>query len=282
MKFNVLIAAGVIAVIFSAALFAQQREAPAPGSGPAGTAEIAGIVVSAEANPQPMRRAVVTLSGGIPNPRSVLTDDAGRFMFGRLPSGTYTVTARKAAYIAASYGARRPGRAGVAVVLADGQRANLRVSMYRGAAITGHLRDASGSPVGGVDIRAIDARTLLTMPDSSPPELATTDDRGVFRIYGLLPGDYFIVALPPQIGRGEIVAPSASMVDAALAILAGRTSMSPSVAPAPPPRLSPVGFAPIYYPGTPNHLDAARVHVDIGQERAGVSFELNPVPNGRH
>jgi len=259
---------------------AQQRDATTAPA-PAGTAEISGVVLSADSAPQPMRRAVVTLSGGVPTPRSVITDDAGRFTFGRLAAGTYQVVARKAAYIAAPFGARKPGRTGMPVVLADGQRTNLTITMFRGASISGQLRDAAGAPVSGVDVRAMDARTLLTNPDAAPVDLATTDDRGMFKIYGLLPGDYYVVALPLMTAQGETVAPSASHIDSALAMLAGRQSqsMAPAAPQAIPARLSAVGFAPIFFPGTPNHYEAARVHVESGEDRS-VNFEITYVTMG--
>ena len=266
----------VLAMLLQAAVVAQQRDAAAPLV--AGTSEISGTVMSAERDPQPMRRAVVTISGGVPTPRAVITDDAGRFTFTRLPAGTYTVAARKASYLTAPYGAKRPGRAGMSIVLADGQRTNLSISMYRGAAISGALRDPAGLPVGGVTVRAIDARTLATSPDPSSLDIATTDDRGMFRIYGLLPGDYVLVALPGTLGQGQITAPSAAYLDAALANLAARRSVTANTAaPSPAPPQRPVGFAPIFYPGTANHAEAARVHVESGEERAGVDFELKPV-----
>jgi hypothetical protein len=257
-------------------LVARQRDQTTPAV--TGTGEISGTVMSAERDPQPMRRAVVTISGGLPTPRSVITDDAGRFTFTRLPAGTYAVAARKAAYLAAPYGAKRPGRAGMSVVLAEGQRASISIAMYRGGAISGALRDAAGLPVGGVTVRAIDARTLSLPPDPSSVEVATTDDRGIFRLYGLLPGEYVLVALPGTIGQGEITAPTASYLDAALANLTSRRSVTGSAA-APPAAAPqrPVGFAPIFYPGTSNHAEAARVRVESGEERSGVDFELRPV-----
>lgn len=267
----------VLTTLLPLALFAQQRDA---GSKPApvGSGEISGRVTTSEANPQPLRRAVVTLTGDVQNPRSVLTDDDGRFSFTRLPAGTFSVTAKKAAYLAAPYGARRPGRSGVPIALAEGQRLSIAIAMFRGSAISGVLRDAAGSPVRGVNIRAIDARTLLTAPDASPAELATTDDRGAFRLYGLLPGEYFVAALPLLGGSGEIIAPSAASIDAALAMLGARRPAGPGAPPSAPPAPSrAIGFGPVYFPGTPNHSEAVRVRVEPGDERAGVDFELRPV-----
>lgn len=281
MKFSgprVLGFSGAALALLPLTLVAQQRDAPVPPTAQVGTGEISGVVVSAGSQTEPLRRAVVTLTG-VPNPRSVLSDDAGRFSFTRLPAGRFSVTARKAAYLAAAYGAKRPGRGGMSIALADGQRTVITIAMYRGGAISGTLRDAAGLPIAGVDVRVIDARTLLTLPDSSPVELAGTDDRGVFRIFGLLPGDYYVVASPTPGGSGEIVAPSASSIDAALATLASRGSMNaPTVTrPAETPQ-RPVGFSPVFFPGTPDYAAAVRVHVDVGEERAGIDFGLPFVP----
>ena len=265
------------ALLMPLALVAQQRDATGPQPAAAGTGEISGVVMSAETTPQVLRRVVVTITGGVPM-RSTLTDDQGRFVFAKLPAGTFSVTARKAAYIAAPYGSRKPGRAGMPIALSNGQKTSITISMFRGSVISGAVRDASGLPVGGVDIRLIDARTLLTMPEASS-EVGVTDDRGVFRVYGLLPGDYYVVALPTPSGAGEITAPTSALLDSALATLTARRGASsapgPPPAPSPPPR--PIGFSPVFYPGTPHHEEAARVHVDAGEERAGVDFELRPV-----
>ena len=73
------------------------------------------------------------------------------------------------------------------------------------------------------------------------------------------------------VGSGEIGAPSAASIDSALRSLArGRATGPASLATASTPTVAaaaPVGFAPVYFPGTPNYREAARVHVDTGEER---------------
>lgn len=272
---------GAVLALAPILLAAQQRDAPATA---VGTAEIAGVVVNSDNPAQPLRRAVVTLTGGGLNPRSVLSDDAGRFTFGRLPAGTYNVTSRKAAYLAAPYGARRPGRAGMPVVLKDGQKSAISISMFRGSVISGVLRDTAGFPVAGLDVRAIDVRLIAAGNADSPPyNIAKTDDRGVYRIYDLLPGDYVVIALPMPTTAGAIVAPATAANDAALAALAAQRPASPgyptaSPSPSPTPSPQPIGFAPIFFPGTPRYDAAATVHVDAEQERAGIDFELRALP----
>lgn len=266
---------GVLLVAMPVFLWAQQRDAAvlAPGTG-----EITGTTVGADGTGQPLSRAVVTLSGGGPA-RSVMSDDAGVFVFGKLPAGTFSITARKAGYIAAPYGAKGPGRTGTAVALGNGQHTRITITMSKGAVIAGMLRDAAGQPLSGQDVRAIDARTLAVV-DSSPPELATTDDRGIYRIFGLLPGEYVVIALPGAIG-GEIDAPSSSDLDSSLAALASRSAAAPGMPAATPPPATPprtVGFAPIFYPGSPYYVDALRVRVAAAEERTGVDFQVAAVP----
>ena len=80
---------------------AQQRDATVA---PSGTGQIAGVVMSADATPQPVRRALVTISGDLKESRSAITDDAGRFVFGGLPAGQFRIEARKQAYLKTEYG----------------------------------------------------------------------------------------------------------------------------------------------------------------------------------
>jgi hypothetical protein len=268
------------AALLQILLLAQQRDATTQKPVPTGSGEISGRLVTTDRNPQPLRRAVVTLTGDVPAPRFVLTDDDGRFVFSRLPAGTFSVMARKAAYLAAPYGARRPGRSGMPIALAEGQRESISIAMFRGSAITGMLRDRNGEPVRGVDVRAIDGRAFST-PEALPTEIATTDDRGVYRLYGLLPGEYYIVALPLLGGSGQISGPSAASIDAALAMLASRRPSTPGSPPATPPapaRRPTIGFAPVFYPGTPSHSEAVSVRVEAEEERGGIDFEMRLLP----
>ena len=257
-------------------LVAQQRDATRPPVA-AGAAGISGVVVSPDG--EPVRRALVTLTGDVPVPRSAMTDDAGGFTFVSLPAGSFSVTARKAAYLTAPYGATRPGRAGTPVALAAAERASLRITMFKGAAVTGVLRDSAGLPVGGVDVRMVEVRNLAAL-DDAPALMATTNDLGEYRFYGLLPGEYLVAALPGA--AGEINAPSAMDLDATLAALANRNRSSGTVStttqPVPVPPVRPIGYAPVFYPGTPGISEAARLRIAAGEQRAGIDFEVKPVP----
>ena len=252
---------------------------------PAGTAEIAGVLLSADAAPQPVRRAVVTVSRAgsgdrAEDARSVLTDDAGRFSIGRLPAGQFDVTARKASYLDAKYGATRPGRPGSPIALADGQRVEIRFTIFKGSVIAGMLRDAAGQPLAGVAVVAINVRdqepSIAAM--LAPPTVS--DDQGAYRLYGLMPGEYIIATSFASEGAGALTSRSTADMDALLATLGGRTGATgpATTTPAGPAPVIRVGPAPIYFPGTPIYAEAGRVRLQPGEERDGVSFTVDRVP----
>ena len=84
----------VVAALEGSAGVAAQR----PGRG-----TIGGVVVSTDATPQPIPRAVVMLTGnGIRDNLSVIADEAGRFRFLDLEPGRYNVAVSKPAYLPTS------------------------------------------------------------------------------------------------------------------------------------------------------------------------------------
>ncbi|HSE22536.1 MAG TPA: carboxypeptidase-like regulatory domain-containing protein [Pyrinomonadaceae bacterium] len=74
---------------------------------------------------------------------------------------------------------------------------NVRFQMIRGGVITGKITNAAGEPVILIPVRALRIRN----PDGrgvvdsySYGAVKFTDDRGVYRIYGLVPGTYVVLA----------------------------------------------------------------------------------------
>ena len=269
--------AGALIVTAGLAPLAQQRDAPVAV---AGAAQIAGRVMSGDASPAPVRRAIVSIAGGaLDSARAAITDDEGRFTFTSLPAGTYSISAKKAAWLPAESGASRPGRPGSRIALAAGEKRTVAVTMFRGAAVSGVLRNPNGAPLAGVNVYALPARALRE-GDRGQSEAVLTNDRGEFRIYGLSPGEYVITAVPTPGGSGEIGARSTAATDALLAALTQRQS-APNAAGNNAPPMTPApaaGYAPIYFPGTPLPADAQRIRLGAGEERDSLSFEVMRVP----
>ena len=258
---------------------AQQRDVqPQPANG---TATLAGQVVTDTAPPRPVRKAIVTMAGDLT--RTAITDEEGRFAFEKMPTGRYTVTAAKPAYVPAAYGATRPGRAGTPVAVARDQRVTITIPMIRGAVLTGMVRDRAGNPMPGVGIDALSTRASGRQGGAGGfPEINVTDDRGVYRIFGLAPGDYVIRAPSTSIfalgATGQMGSRSTADMDAVLATLRARAAAPAAAAtPASIKYGAPVGLSNLYFPGTSSVDDAVVVTVGAGEERGGLDFEISPV-----
>jgi hypothetical protein len=110
-----------------------------------------------------------------------------------------------------------------------------------------------------------------------------TDDRGAYRIYGLAPGEYTIAAPAiPQLSTGDaILMMTDSDVQRALdEVRSSRRSTSaneaPAVAGADEGRA--IGYATVFYPGTPVPAQSVVIPLGRAEERNGVDFQLQYVP----
>lgn len=275
----VLSAFAAAALCATVAIDARAPQARDAGSAPtSGTASIAGIVVDDADPARPVRRAVVTLTGdGLRPSRGAITDDDGRFLLRELPAGRFTLTAERGGYVTSEYGAKRPARAGTPIIVTAGQEiADLRVRLWRGAVLTGVLRDTSGAPLANTPVSAVPAREVTpAAPTLSNNGTTRSNDLGEYRIFGLEPGTYLVHA-----GTTEFLqtyrSASEAEIDEIFAALAGRANRATGTT-IPEPSAT-VSSAPIYYPGTPSPSDAMPVTIAAGEERGGLDFVVHRVP----
>ena len=284
----------------TAAVAAQiPRDRPRPV--PAAAGRIIGRVVSAGVEPKPLRRARVTLNGSALRPgRTAITRDDGTFAFDALPPGRSTLAVVKSGYISIAYGATGPGRPGLPVTLAPGGQQTLTITVPRGAVITGLLTDGTGQPLPGLQVRALTYRILPPRGERQLMEVPSgnvvTDDRGIYRIFGLPAGDY-AVSVRPTPGIEAFTAGLRTVTGAAVrqALADARQSRDrrlpglPAGRPAGPAGpASPssesagrVAFAPVFYPGTASPSQARLVTLGPGEERTAIDFEVDYVPVAR-
>lgn len=140
---------------------------------------------------QPIAHILVSLSKvGTPSSQrgyQSATDDTGRFKFSNLPDVAYRLAVRVPGYTRVGTNEQTYYRIGESAM----------VTMTSGGVITGSVRDAAGEPVVNALVRALLVRRLEGGPPSvRSPETSykETDDRGVYRLYGLAPGIYLVTA----------------------------------------------------------------------------------------
>ena len=201
----------------------------------------------------------------------MLTDDNGIFDFTELPAGRYTLTVSKSGFVALSYGQRRPLQAGTPLQLADGQQLkDIDFQLPRGSVIGGRVLDEDGDAMPGVTVRVMRYQYLQGERRLTPAGNGQTDDKGQYRVWGLMPGDYYVNAVArgarrpggPGSGSGARVVAAADSAVAAVARRSGGQDRRRTA--------DQVNYAPTYYPG-------------VAVARRGQAGQRRPGPgNARH
>jgi hypothetical protein len=261
----------------------QQPTRDAAAAKPTGTGVVSGAVLVGPTGTEPSRRTRVTLNTSDRNisGRTTTTDDMGRFQFREVPAGRFTLQAVRPGYLNASYGARRAGRPGIAIPVADAaQITGLTLRMIKGGVITGAAMDSNGQPAAGVTVSVMryiyrEFTGELALSNETIASSTTTDDRGVYRAWGLPPGNYLVMATP-QLGGGRGTSSDFQQLttnDVSRAIAAAKARQSGAAAPPAPPAPR-VNYAPVFFPGTPDVSQATMVTLKEGEERTGVDVPI--------
>lgn len=276
----------LVALLVAMGLVSAQAPARDPGAAAppprVGTASVSGAVTD-ESN-RPVRRARVTASGPSGLKLSAITDDSGQFVIGGLPAGRFTFTVHKAGSPSASYGANRPNRPGAGMLLADGQQVTgIALTLARGGVLSGIVVDESGRPMPGVPIMAWEVRTTLAgdrtlaFPSTGGVSV-TTDDRGMYRIFGLPPGEYTVGTSWAYSGSANARIPTDQEIRTAFAAAVGARSQGAAVAPVRSPAAPVSGYVPIFYPSATDPLMAQSVELKAGEERLGLDIQMQRLP----
>ena len=173
--------------IAAASVRAQTETAP---PAPRADGVITGRVVAEDG--QPLAGAVIfarSLRGKFAGANA---DAEGKFTLSNLERGAYIINTYLAGYydpvfLEQERGARTYYRPGDTVT----------IKLGKGCVITGRVRDAQGEPLVAARVRATRVRDEQNHPlgeagFGAGPAERTTDDRGVYRLYGLPPGVYLV------------------------------------------------------------------------------------------
>ena len=220
--------------------------AQAPGkSAPTDTGAIRGRVTAA-ATGKPLRRARVTIrtaseTTGSP-PITATTNSRGEFEALNVPAGQYSVSAERAGFVTSQYGQRRPRERGLTIDVRPGRITDaIDLALPAGGVFSGQVTDELGEPFPGVRVNAVDMPYEAGRRQPSPSGGATTDDLGRFRISGLQPGSYYIMAVSNETWRND--------------------------------KKETFGYASTYFPGVPAK-EAQLIPLAAGQERNDLNFTL--------
>lgn len=273
---------------------------------PVGTAAISGTVTDAE-HGRPLAGVRIALNGttmpdgfaGIgPAPagmsggslslsRTTLTDAQGRFSIQKLPAGQFSLTASRTQFISGNFGAGRAGGQGTAIRLADGQAFVANFNLQRGGVLSGTVFGETGEPEPRAQVRAMRVNMAGGVRRLQMTMSAMSDDRGMYRIFGLQPGEYVIAVQPSgpgsmmserqlaeseaierAIASGTIQPPSAPGMPATVAI----TIASPT-----PSNETYGQFLATYYPATLVPSQATVITIDGAAERSGIDLHIQRV-----
>ena len=150
------------------------------------TGDISGKVVSE--NGQPLANASVWARPATPQGlpvKSTTTNRDGVFKFSGLDQGSYTVNASLPSYLPKS-----PESATAVLTASD----SVTLVLIKGGVVTGTVTNSKGEPVEAIAIRV---EMVIDESGRRTPAISyegLTDDRGVYRVYGLPSGTYIVAA----------------------------------------------------------------------------------------
>jgi uncharacterized GH25 family protein len=176
------------------------------------------------------------------------TDSEGNYRIADVPGGSFQVAPVAPALVISDVN----NSMGQTVVITEGENVEgIDFELIHGGVITGRVTDAGGHP-------AIEERITLSPVDqrnqrgsfSSAPNMFVTDDRGIYRLFGVRPGHYKI-----SVGEGD---------HGYYRSMGSGRSIRPST----------------FYPDTTDPTKATIVEIEEGTEATGIDIAMGQTPQG--
>ena len=259
----------IFSILFSALCLSQQPSQPTRSdTQPTTTASISGTVFQGGTQ-APLKNVEVAIvhnvaensaadddSASTPE-LTTKTDDKGHYEFSKLAAGPYYVRASRAGLVLKSH----HWQEGVFINLEAGKSQTLDLTMMPTAVIAGQVLNEDGEPMQHVSVAAMRYGYTVMGRHLAQAATASTDDKGQFRLFGLQPGSYLIVASPSE------------------GAFAGGDAMVIAETPdsAPPSKKNQTVYTTVYYPNETSPQRATPVLVKPGDE-SQANFTMTRVP----
>ncbi len=234
-------------------------------------ARIEGRVVNALTG-EPIPRVSLTLAGAGQgaSSKAARSDTDGRFVMENIQPGSYRLTGERVGFLRQGYGSRTPGGSAAPLNLAESQALkDVELRLTPQGVILGTVLDDEGDPTPRATVTATPQGGTAGSSGrgaggrggmggamgQTGGGTATTNDIGEYRIAGLTPGSYVVVASSqgrggPMVGRGGALPGQQASAQEELALL------------------------PTYYPSTLDQSAAAPIDITPGQEIGGITIIL--------
>ena len=180
-----------IVLVLSTLILAQAQTAPDKLSGATITGK---VTIKGKGTPGIAVVLVLNVEGSQRTTRhKAFTDDTGTYRLTNVPPGNYRAEAAAPALVAVD-GFRSPFARSVTLLISKDETVqNIDFELMRGGVITGRVTDSDGRPL-------IEEKVSISSAESNPSQAFSrqretrTDDRGVYRIFGIAPGNYKVAA----------------------------------------------------------------------------------------
>ena len=166
------------------------------------TGVIEGTVVRSDTG-KPIQGVYVGLSG--PSAQQSVTTETGadgKFSFKSLNAGTYRVLATRSGFVRHEYAQRNLNGWGGPIVLSASQTFKDAVlRMTPTGTVTGRILDENGRPATGAPVQLLRVAYNIYGKTHQPSAHGVANNLGNFRIEGVVPGRYFVLAGTPAGSR---------------------------------------------------------------------------------
>ena len=227
----------------------QQLPSPAPEVKPEDKCIVEGQVISAVTG-EPVKKAQLMLrkADGPGSPFAAASDAGGKFSIADIDPGKYRLSVTRTGFVSQQYGARGNSMLGTTLTLAPGDKlTGIVFKLIAHGVIAGRVVDEDGDPVANVIVQPMQYRYIRGKKQLMPTGQSVSNDLGEYRLYGLRPGKYVLMAGY----RNMYVEPAASTRNA--------------------PEES---YAPVYYPGSLEPSGAAPLTITPGSQLLNTDIRL--------